>query len=185
MTSLINRAFESALADPRPRTIRDLRDELQNPVRDRRLLALVRIRRQIERDGVRRGYFSLVEPLTLDPDSNCRWQATIIIGEFIETHPDKVWRVARALGRSAKADIRMAASTVLLEHLLERYPSRMGSLFKKELKRQDHRFASAISSCGNFGKTSAAKREIQRVIDLAKERSHKGMQPTARKMRRV
>src|SRR4030095_14183437 len=121
MASVIRRVFDSIASDPQRRTIRYLRNELQHPVRDRRLLALVRIRRQIERYGLRRGYFSLVEPLTLDPDSNCRWQATIVIGEFIESQPDEVWRVARALAQSRKADIRMAASTVLLEHLLEHY----------------------------------------------------------------
>jgi len=184
MASLISRAFESAAADPRVRTIRDLRSELQGAVRDRRLLALVRVRQQIERNGLRNGYFSLVEPLTFDPDSNCRWQATLVIGEFIETQPDKVWKVARELGRSAKADIRMAAATVLLEHLLEHYPSRMGSLFEKELKLGDRSLASAISFCANFGKTSVAKKQIQRVIAQAKERSNKGMQPTAHRTRR-
>jgi len=63
--------------------------------------------------GVRDSYFALATPLTVDPDSTCRWQATIIVGEFIEKEPDRVWQVARQLGKSSKADIRMASSTVL------------------------------------------------------------------------
>ena len=168
MASLINRVSAVVAADPRRRTIQDLREELHSPIRDMRLRALVRIRKEIERSGLRNSYFNLAEPLTLDPDSNCRWQATIVIGEFIETQPDRVWRVARALGQSAKADVRVASSTVLLEHLLQHYPTRMASLFERELMSGDRRLASAISFCGNLGKTDSAKRRIQTVIKLAK-----------------
>ena len=164
--------------------MQELKQELRSSIRDKRLLALVRIRQQIERSGLRTSYFSLAEPLTLDPDSTCRWQATIVIGEFIETQPDKVWRVARELGQSPKPDIRVAASTVLLEHLLQYYPARMGALFEEQLRTCNHRLASAISSCGNFGRTSSAKKRIQRVIKLAKQRSNTGMQPTAQRTRR-
>jgi len=184
MASLIERAFTIAAADSRRRTMPELKHELQSSVRDKRLLALVRIRQQIERSGLRTGYFSLAEPLTLDPDSTCRWQATIVIGEFIETRPDKVWRVARELGQSTKPDIRMAASTLLLEHLLQYYPARMGALFEEELRACNHRLASAISCCGNFGRTSSAKTRIQQVIKLAKQRSDRRVQPRAQRTRR-
>jgi hypothetical protein len=60
----------------------------------------------------------------------------------------------------------------------------MRALFEKELKTCNHRLASAISSCSNFGTTIAAKRRIQLVIDVATERSNPGMQPTAHKARR-
>jgi hypothetical protein len=184
MASLIERIFAIVAADPRWRTIQELKGELESTIRDKRLLALVRIRRQMERSGLRTSYFSLAEHLTLnDPDSTCRWQATIFIGEFIGTQPDRVWCFARAMEQSVKADIRMAAATVLLEHLLQHYPARMGSLFEKELRTENRRLASAISSCGNFGDTNGAKRRIQRVIELAKQQSNTGMQPTAQKAR--
>jgi hypothetical protein len=83
--------------DPKPRTISQLRTKLRSKSVRERLTALLRIRKQIEMSGLRRGYFSLVQPLTLDADSTCRWQATIIIGEFIEDDPERVWRAARQL----------------------------------------------------------------------------------------
>jgi hypothetical protein len=184
MASLIERIFAIVGADPRWRTIQELKGELESTIRDRRLLALVRIRRQMERRGLRSSYFTLAEHLTVDdPDSTCRWQATIVIGEFIGTQPDRVWGKARVLGQSVKADIRMAASKVLLEHLLEHYPVRMGFLFEKELKTGNRRLASAISSCGNFGDTNGAKRRIQKVIELAKQRSNTGRSSRRRKRR--
>jgi hypothetical protein len=129
---------------------------------------------------LRHGYFALVKPLTIDPDSTCRWQATSIIGEFIETDPERVWQVARELGKSPKADIRMASSTVLLEHLLEHHSDRMTRLFRAELERGDPRFADAVASCWNFG-NSRTEQSIQEIIDEANSRrSNKALQPTSR-----
>jgi hypothetical protein len=150
----------------RHRSIRELRTQLPSRSRDVRLGALARIRKQIEASGLRRGYFSLVRPLTNDPDPTCRWQATIIIGEFIESDPERVWRVARRLATSPDKDVRIAASTVLLEHLLEHHPESVSALVHQELDRGDSRFASAVALCWNFGR-NRTKRMIQRVIDEA------------------
>ena len=90
-----------------------------------------------------------------------------MIGGFIETDPDRVWPIARALAKSANADIRMASSTVLLEHLLEYHPATMIPRFKAELAAGDRRFRESVASCGNFG-NSRTRSRIQRLIDEAK-----------------
>lgn len=159
-------------SDPRPRTIRQLRRLLSSKSRDSRLLALARIRKQIEKSGLRQGYFNLAQPLTLDSDSNCRWQATIIIGEFIEDDPERVWRVARQLAMSPKADVRAAAATVLLEHLLQYHPKKMIPRFTQELRAGDRRFADAVSSCWNFG-SGWSEPEIEKLLEEASKRSRK------------
>lgn len=159
-------------ADPRPRTIRQLRTLLGSKSRDTRLSALARIRKQIQNSGLRQGYFHLARPLTLDSDSDCRWQATIIIGEFIEDDPERVWRVARELAMSPKADVRTAAATVLLEHLLQYHPKKMITRFRQELRGGDKRFADALDSCWNFG-SGANEQKIQTLLDEARKTSRK------------
>jgi hypothetical protein len=130
-------------------------------------VALVRIRRQIEATGQRKGYFDLATKVTQDRDRTCRWQATIVIGEFIEADPERVWRVAKTLATSPNADIRMAAATVLLEHLLEFHTAEMVPRFRAALRSGDRRFASAVSFCSNFG-NARTRAGIPRIIDEAK-----------------
>lgn len=183
MSSLLLRIDRLIDADPKRRSIGELRRQLRSTTRDNRLAALARIRKQIHATGLQDGYFALAKPLTVDPDSTCRWQATIVVGEFIEKEPDRVWQVARQLGKSSKADIRTASSTVLLEHLLQYHTPRMASRFLAELDLGDLRFAKAVASCWNFG-SGPTKRRIQRIIDEAARRANEALQPTSRKARR-
>ena len=111
---------------------------------------------------MKEGYFGLARQLVCDSDSTCRWQATIVIGEFIPTHRDQVWAVALELAKSRVADVRMASSTLLLEHLLEHHPRTMIPRFRAELTRGDERFRSAVGSCWSFGNS-----RIQALIDEA------------------
>jgi hypothetical protein len=170
MSSILSRAYATVARDTRPATLEQLRRDSRSRVRDKRVAAMVRIRKEIDFRGLRNSCFAIAEPLTIDADSTCRWQATIVIGEFIETQPDRVWRVARALGESRKADIRMASTTVLLEHLLEFHPSRMCKQFEEELSVRSNRLAQSIGGCWNFGEDQRAINRIQKVIDAAKAR---------------
>jgi hypothetical protein len=67
---------------------------------------------------------------------------------------------------SPKPDVRMAAATVLLEHLLQYHPKKMISGCRQELRRGDKRFADALESCWNFG-SGANKHKIQKLLDEA------------------
>ena len=184
MGRLLLRIDRIVNADPRPRSVRELRTELRSTNRDIRLVALARIRKQIETTGLRDSYFALAKPLTVDADSTYRWQATIIVGEFIETEPDGVWQVARHLAKLPKADIRTASSTVLLEHLLEYHTTRMAALFLAELELGDRRFADAVASCWTFG-SARTRQRAQRINDEAKMRSNRALQPTSRARRKT
>jgi hypothetical protein len=169
-TRFLTRIDRSIKRDPTPQTIGQLRQKLRSKSLFIRLTALRRIRKQIEASGLRRGYFNLAQPLTLDTDSTCRWQATIIVGECIEDDPERVWRVARRLSMSLKADVRAAAATVLLEHLLQYHPKTMITRLRRELRRGDEHFADALGSCWNFG-SGANKARIQKLLDEASEAS--------------
>jgi hypothetical protein len=48
-----------------------------------------------------------------------RWQAIIVVGEFIEDEPEAVWSFIVRWGASPNEDLRTAIATCLLEHLLE------------------------------------------------------------------
>jgi hypothetical protein len=160
----VQRAFREVEADPRTRSLHELRSELHARDRDRRVRALVRIRRQIETAGLRRGYFALARRHVAEPDSTCRWQATIVIGEYIPSEPAQVWVVAKALAKSSVADVRMACATVLLEHLLEFHPATM--IPKCEAELADVRFRKTLGACSNFGR-GGARRRIQRLLERA------------------
>jgi len=167
MATILERALQRLNVDPRPYTLSALRAELNSRIRDRRVTALMRIRRQIEMKGLRQSYFDLVRGHIQERDSTCRWQATIVIGEFIEKDPEQVWPIALELAKSANPDIRMASTRVLLEHLLEYHPRTMVPRFKAELTNGNRRFKKAVASCGNFG-DSRSRARIQKVIDAAK-----------------
>lgn len=64
-------------------------------------------------------YLEIARGMIADVDNNCRWQATIVVGEFIQTHPAVVWEVVCEHGDSPDEDLRDAIATCLVEHLLE------------------------------------------------------------------
>ena len=128
---------------------------------------MVRIRRQIAEGGLRAGYIDLACRHIEERDSRCRWQATIVIGEFIEVVPERVWPIALKLANAANPDIRMASTTVLLEHLLEYHPATMVPRFQAELATGTRRFRKAVALCANFG-DSSSRASIQKVIDAAR-----------------
>jgi hypothetical protein len=110
------------------------------------------MRHQIETDGrLRTGYFSVARRLVRDPDNDCRWQALIVVGEFIDSNPRGVWQVVRRHGASDDADMRMGVATVLLEHLLERDRRRYERLVPKEISAGKALFKHTLAVCWDLG----------------------------------
>ncbi|HEY2838008.1 MAG TPA: hypothetical protein VGJ26_02585 [Pirellulales bacterium] len=64
-------------------------------------------------------YIEIARGLVGDADNDCRWQALIVLGEFIATHPDLIWELICEHGVSPDEDMRDGVATVLLEHLFE------------------------------------------------------------------
>jgi hypothetical protein len=130
-------------------TVLELRRMTESRSSDQRLLALMLMRKKMDRDKVRKAYFSMARRLIEDANNNCRWQAMIVIGYFIDDHPEDVWEVVERYGQHEDEDMRIAVATVLLEHLLDEQPKR----FKKRtvtLAAHSPRFAETLKRCWSF-----------------------------------
>lgn len=126
----------------------DIRNLLGSEEPEDRLCGLVWLRRWIQERSVHTEFFDLAEPLIEDSNNNCRWQALILIGEFIESLPDRVWPVVEKYAQSDDEDMRAAVATVLLEHLLERHPQYEGLVADRA--RQSPLFADTLGRCAHF-----------------------------------
>lgn len=60
----------------------------------------------------------MAEPLLWDRSENVRWQSAIVIGLFIDTDPDEVWRVLCEHDHRHNKDACWMFGCVLLEDLL-------------------------------------------------------------------
>lgn len=102
----------------------------------------------------------LRQVLLSDGDSDCRWQAAIVIGLHIETRAEEVWQITAAAGCSEDADVRAAVATCLLEHLIEhdrRYLDRA-----QQLASRDARFRETLASSWHDGPDQDCSREEMR-----------------------
>ena len=112
-------------------------------------------------------YLAIAKSLVADRDNNCRWQALIVIGDFVNTKPDAVWTVVKRYGDSTNADLRMGVAVCLLEHLLEHRRAHYERLVFREIAAGRHRFADALGSCRDLDPGSAAKRRRDKRIAVA------------------
>lgn len=87
-----------------------------------------------------------------DGETDPRWQALIVVGEFIESHPREIWEFVDRWGRHEDADLSQAVATVLLEHLLEHH---FELIFPRtaEAARNSREFASTFLHCWKFGQS--------------------------------
>jgi hypothetical protein len=149
---LLDDVRREAVAYPRFVTAAELRRMAAGRAPRDRLRALWLMRRQIEEGGLRAAYLKLARPLIADEDNDCRWQALIVVGEFIETQPEKVWQVVRKYGASPDEDMRDAVACVLLEHLLEHH---FKAYFPRveELALANPLFGDTFERCWKFGQS--------------------------------
>lgn len=113
---------------------------------DTRLLAILVMQNQICRRRLMKGYLDLAASLIPDTDNTCRWQAMIVVGEYIKSQPERVWRIVEAYGAHRSADMRAAVATVLLEHLIDENPSRYRPR-AEALAARSNRFAETLRTC--------------------------------------
>lgn len=79
-----------------------------------------------------------------------RWQAIIVVGEFIESDPEAVWEFAARWGKHANEDLRTAIAVLLVEHLLEHH---FRTFFPRleALSRTSVRFGDCFKMCWKLG----------------------------------
>ena len=102
-----------------------------------------------------------------DGQSDPRWQAILRVEDYIEQHPEEVWRFTRKWGAHANADLRTAVATCLLEHLLAHHFSHIFPLVSLA-SQQSARFADTLSRCWELGQTRRP-RNLKRFRKLRKE----------------
>jgi hypothetical protein len=158
----LKRIWNAAARRDRRAPLGELRGLLGSRRPAHRLLGLVLMRQQLATGTGARSYLRLARPLVADRDNTCRWQALIVVAEFIAAEPEAVWRVVQRYGRVADADLRAGISSVLLEHLLDQHARRFIPRVRAELQRGNAAFADTVARCWSFG-----RRDVQRLIDAA------------------
>jgi len=112
-----------------------------------------------------RFYLALARTLIPDPSNKCRWQAAIVVGEFIEEDPEAVWEVICEFGVSEDEDMRDAISTVLLEHLLEHHFKIYFPRLKAKIEGGATLLADTLRRCWAFGQAKRQWRWVQALVD--------------------
>ncbi|MDY7109523.1 MAG: hypothetical protein SYC29_12885 [Planctomycetota bacterium] len=102
-----------------PVTTAEIRQMCKSPSAETRLLALLLMRGEMGDGDPIDEFFDSARDLIEDENNNCRWQALIVIGYFIDSRPEDVWRIIEQYGVSDDDDMRTGVGCVLLEHLLE------------------------------------------------------------------
>ena len=107
------------------------------------------MRKQLGEGRDFKSYLRLARRMIDDPNNNCRWQALIVVGEFIEDHPDETWRVVKRYAVHEDSDMRMGVACVLLEHLLELHRAGFYGKVRREAAAAAL-FAETLEMCWDF-----------------------------------
>lgn len=78
--------------------------------------------------------------------SDPRWRAIVRIAEFVESHPEQVWRFVRRWGCHSDAELRSAIAIGLLEHLIGHHFELIFPRVER-LAGSDPRFADTFRQC--------------------------------------
>jgi len=92
-----------------------------------------------------------------DGQEDARWQAIIVIGEFVEREPEAVWPFVLRWGLHRDEDLRTAIATCLLEHLLEYH---FDLIFPRveAAARSNVWFGNTTTQCWKFGQAKDPER---------------------------
>ena len=118
---------------------------------DRRLLAIMLMQKQTSHRKIE-PYLTIGREMIEDADNDCRWQALILVGEYIQTKPKLVWETVKRYGISDDDDLRAGVACVLLEHLMEHHPRYRPQA--KRISSKSKQFADTLSTCWDFNEGS-------------------------------
>ena len=129
MTDRLKKFWNEVITLPLPE-LEQIKNTLLSKNEDDRLRALLQIRELLKND-LKAEYLELACKQIDDSDNTCRWQAIIVVGEFIKNKPETIWGIIKKYGSSDDADMRSAIATVLLEHFFEINPHLFDDKFKE------------------------------------------------------
>lgn len=98
-----------------------------------------------------------------DSDNDCRWQAGIVIGQFIDSHPTEVWDVITEIGPCADDDMLDLLGTVLLEHLLEKHFEAFIEQLETRINAGDLWLRSVLLRCWRFDQSDEQWSRIDKL----------------------
>ena len=165
--SEFKKIWKSVDRDRHAYAIQDLSQMCKSSSAHTRFRGLLLMRKQIAKGRLSGSFFRIGKSLIEDCDNDCRWQALIVVGEFIGTKHEDVWKVICRYGTSNDDDMRTGVATVLLEHLLEHHYNRYFLLLKEKILRSSPMLGDTLSMCAYFGQARHHKREIQSLVRSA------------------
>ncbi len=92
-----------------------------------------------------------------------RWRLFSLLGEFIETDPDRLWAIVERWGCARSRDLRSAVGVYILEHLLEHHFGRTFPQVRRLLESNQRRFAFTVRCCYRLGQ--AAQPRNRKALD--------------------
>ena len=129
-----------------------------------RLRAIEAIREQIAEGQAPEEYAQLCRKLIADADNNCRWQALILAGEWIQLAPELVWSLVLEFGASGDEDMRTGVATVLLEHLLDYDFDTFFPRLRSLIEAGHPMLADTLRRCWAFGKAEPRWDEVSNLL---------------------
>lgn len=142
---------------------------LQSTVGDRRLMALLTIRKKVEAEFLPPdSYYNIAVAHLIDNDNDCRWQAFIIAARYMETKPEECWELIIKHGNSNDQDTRAAVATILLEHYFEKNPGLFDIKFrnyKQLIKSGQNNLLKTLSICYSDWGGESNQIKVNRFIE--------------------
>ncbi len=89
----------------------------------------------------------IIDELIPDRSHYVRWQSFIMLGDFIESHPEQVWPLVSKWGSDKNRDIRIGVACCILEHLLGCHFSEYFPKVKEIIDTGNRRFAYTFTCC--------------------------------------
>lgn len=99
----------------------------------------------------RRFIFEMCDRLIPDRSSYVRWDSLAILGDYVETHPDRLWPLVLKWGSVKNYRIREGIACGVLEHILEHHFHTFFPKAVEYVEKGHRRFAYTLAYCGKFG----------------------------------
>jgi hypothetical protein len=151
--------------------IDELRALLESGSDEQKLFALKEVRNRIS-NGETFSFFDLAKALVESGNNDIRWQAIIVIGEYIPRghRNEDIWNViVQHLG--IDEDMQDALATVLLEHLLEHHFDWTVNKIESALEHDGAWLVDVVKRCWRFGQPEHQWHRIENLIERYEKRA--------------